>query len=252
MTAIKEASLRGALARAQAYGLLARAFGRPDAELESEVNSGRFGAALQEALAILDCAEAAALGAVLDGQPSDDDLGADFMRLFNPSLEANCPPYETEYTGAHVFMRAQQLADVAGFYRAFGLKIASSFHERPDHIAAELEFMQVLALKEARALARGERANAGICRRAQARFLKEHLGRWLAPYAERLSAVSHNFYARLASLARWLAAWDADRLGVEPEIAAALRVREPQPEIACPEPVESSCLTSGGEADVPP
>ena len=258
MTAVKEASLRGALARAQAYGLLARAFGRPDAELESEVRSGRFGTALDEALAVLG-GDDAATSAGLDGRASGDDLSADFMRLFNPSLEANCPPYETEYTGAHVFMRAQLLADVAGFYSAFGLKIASSFHERPDHIAAELEFMQVLALKEARALARGERANAGICRRAQARFLKEHLARWLAPYAERLSAVNHGFYARLASLAGSLAAWDTHRLGVEPEIAAPLPVREPQPEIACPEPIQGpyaeplagSCLVSGGEAGVP-
>ncbi|MBI2913522.1 MAG: molecular chaperone TorD family protein [Chloroflexi bacterium] len=247
MTAIKEATLRGALARAQAYGLLARAFGRPDAELESEVTSGRFGKALAEALAVLGAGAVAGL----DAPPGDDDLGADFTRLFNPSLEANCPPYETEYTGAHVFMRAQQLADVAGFYRAFGVKIAATFHERPDHVAAELEFMQVLALKEARALARGERANAGICRRAQARFIKEHLGRWLAPYADRLAAANSGFYARLGALARSFVAWDADRLRVEPEIAGPLRVKEPQPEITCPDPAQGSSLLSGGEADVP-
>src|SRR3972149_5214234 len=113
-------------------------------------------------------------------------------------------------------MRAQQLADVAGFYRAFGLRVAAGFRERPDHIATELEFMQVLALKEARALARRDRAHAGICRRAQARFLQEQLGRWLAPYTAKLAAQDgEGFYARVAGLARDLVAQEAAQLGVE-------------------------------------
>jgi len=231
--------MRAALARAQAYGLLARAFGRPDAAFEAEVAEGGFGEALAEALAALGhrgFADAAA------GAGPEGPLADEFVRLFNPSLHANCPPYGTEYTGAHVFMRAQQLADVAGFYRAFGLRVAADFRERPDHIATELEFMQVLALKEARALARRERAHAGICRRAQARFLREHLGRWLAPYAAKLAAQDgEGFYARVAGLARDFVAKDAAELGVEPQIGVAPRVAEP--EIACPTP--------GGGADDP-
>jgi len=228
--------MRAALARAQAYGLLARAFGRPDAAFEAEVAEGGFGEALAEALAALGHLELASASAVAGGGRAGP-LADEFVRLFNPSLHANCPPYGTEYTGAHVFMRAQQLADIAGFYRAFGLRVAADFRERPDHIATELEFMQVLALKEARALARRERAHAGICRRAQARFLREHLGRWLAPYAAKLTAQDgEGFYARLAGLARDFVAKDAARLGVEPQIGVAPRVAEPEPEIACPTP----------------
>ena len=239
----KGRAMRTALARAQAYGLLARAFGRPDAEFEAEVAGGSFGEALAEALAALGHEELAAAAAVAGGVRAGP-LTDEFVRLFNPSLHANCPPYGTEYTGAHVFMRAQQLADIAGFYRAFGLRVAADFRERPDHIATELEFMQVLALKEARALARRERAHAGICRRAQARFLQEHLGRWLAPYAAKLTAQDgEGFYARLASLARDFVGKDAARLGVEPQIGVAPRVAEPEPEIACPTP--------GGGADDP-
>jgi len=228
--------MRGALARAQAYGLLARAFGRPDAGFESEVAEGGFGEALAEALAALGHPELAAAAAGAGGGP-EAPLATEFARLFNPSLHANCPPYGTEYTGSHVFMRAQQLADVAGFYRAFGLRVAAGFRERPDHIATELEFMQVLALKEARALARRERAHAGICRRAQARFLQEQLGRWLAPYTAKLAAQDgEGFYARVAGLARDFVAKDAVRLGVEPQIGVAPRVAEPEPEVVCPTP----------------
>ena len=239
----KGQAMRAALARAQAYGLLARAFGRPDAAFEADVTEGGFGGALAEALAALGHPELATAAAGAGGGP-EGPLAAEFARLFNPSVHANCPPYGTEYTGAHVFMRAQQLADVAGFYRAFGLRVAADFRERPDHIATELEFMQVLSLKEALALARKERAHAGICRRAQARFLREQLGRWLAPYCQRLATLdAAGFYARLAGLARDFAAKDAARLGVEPQIGIAPPVAEPEPELACPTP--------GGAVDEP-
>jgi DMSO reductase family type II enzyme chaperone len=232
----KGQTMRVALARAQAYGLLARAFGRPDAEFEADVAEGSFGEALAEALAALGHEGLAAAATGIGGAP-EAPLTGDFTRLFNPSVHANCPPYGTEYTAAHVFMRAQQLADVAGFYRAFGLRVAADFRERPDHIATELEFMHVLALKEARALARRERAHAGICRRAQARFLREHLGRWLEPYCAKLVAVDdEGFYATVTALARDFVAKDAAQLGVEPQIGAAPRVEEPEPAIACPAP----------------
>ena len=240
----KRQSMRTALARAQAYALLARGFGRPDARFEADVAEGRFGEALSEALAALGHQELAAAAAGIGGAPQAP-LADEFARLFNPSVHGNCPPYGTEYTAAHVFMRAQQLADVAGFYRAFGLRVAAGFRERPDHIATELEFMQVLTLKEARALARRERAHAAVCRRAQARFLQEHLGRWLAPYCQKLAALDGaGFYIHIAGLARGFVAKDAAELGMEPQVGVVPRVAEPEPEIACPTP--------GGEADGPP
>ena len=223
--------VRRALARAQAYGLLARAFGRPDSAFLSEIRGGHFRRGLKAALTALDWEDAEAPR----GAARTAALQSEFVRLFSPSAGANCPPYETEYTGAHVFMRAQQLADIAGFYRAFGLQLAAGFRERPDHIAAELEFMHVLALKEARALARGEEENAETCRRAQASFVGDHLGRWLAPYAERLASLSEaSFYARVASLSSDFVARDAESLGVRPEVATARVTNEPEPALECP------------------
>ena len=233
----KRSSIRSALARGQAYALLARAFGRPDSDFQSEVRDGTFRQSLEEAFQVLRCPEPARAAMTLDGDASGESLTPAFQRLFSPSVDGNCPPYETEYTGAHVFMRQQQLADVAGFYRAFGLRVAPAFRERPDHVAAELEFMAVLALKEAQALARGQRGNAATCRRARARFLREHLGRWLAAYTQRLSPIAGGgFYAGLVALARDFVAWDAAQAGVQPDIAALRAMAPPGAPLACPTP----------------
>src|SRR3989304_5935155 len=71
-----------------------------------------------------------------------------------------CPPYETEYGRRHGVGQAQGLADIAAFYNAFGLT-TSAGGERVDHVSAELEFLAVLAPKEALALGRAGAALAG-------------------------------------------------------------------------------------------
>jgi putative dimethyl sulfoxide reductase chaperone len=123
--------------------------------------------------------------------------------------------YETEYGLPHEYRQSQEMADIAGFYRAFGFTVGSAMRERPDHVAVELEFMCALALKEAYALETGTPEQVEICQTAQAKFLQDHLGRWLSLFAQ---SVAHNapgsLYAALARSAADFAQVDADRLGV--------------------------------------
>lgn len=68
------------------------------------------------------------------------------------------------------------LADIMGFYRAFGLEPSK---DRPDSLACELEFMHYLVFKRLYALENNDIDDAAekalVCLDAQKNFFTEHL-----------------------------------------------------------------------------
>jgi TorA maturation chaperone TorD len=133
--------------------------------------------------------------------------------------------YETEFGLPHEFRQSQELADIAGFYRAFGLQTGATVRERPDHLATELEFMYMLLLKEAYATSSSLPEKAEICVDAQRKFLQDHLACWIGLFrrslersvGERLGDGSLNSpYIMLACLIETFIQVEARRLGVVP------------------------------------
>ena len=138
------------------------------------------------------------LGVTADGALTV--LSMDFQK---PLLNGDVPPYETSYepgpgsTGGKTF----QMADIAGFYRAFGFEVRG---QRPDHIAPELEFMALVMVKEAHASLSGQIEAADVCAAARGKFIHEHLGAWLPLMQERAEAGGHTQIASVVRLARRL------------------------------------------------
>ncbi len=118
---------------------------------------------------------------------SKEQFVAENLAIFGHTAAGELRPYEAGYGTNHVFQETHCLADVAGFYRAFGLDTSEARRERPDHIAVELEFMHALALKEAYALAHDWGEKVDICRDTQAGFLRDHLGRWAPSFLKSLA-----------------------------------------------------------------
>jgi TorA maturation chaperone TorD len=118
------------------------------------------------------------------------ELNAQYETTFGLLVSSACPPYETEYINSKfAFQRSNALADISGYYHAFGLDIADAHPERPDHIVLELEFMAILlGLERQAADGNAELLEQRLltCREAQARFVEEHLAWWAPAFAKLL------------------------------------------------------------------
>jgi TorA maturation chaperone TorD len=202
-----------ALARADLYGELAAALRDPDgpqaAQIEPQV--------VEEAAGVLGLAPSAAARTVIREAATALQRAPEHRRLFGHVVAQGCPPYETEFGQRHVFGQAQELADIAAFYNAFGL-VPAGGGERLDHVATELEFLAVLALKEALGLARDESDQAERARSAATGFLRDHAARWVPAFAALVEQrAPQGAYAVFAGLSSALVQGHAHELGIEPE-----------------------------------
>ncbi len=172
---------------------------------------------LAETLASPSLRDHPALGAmattIADGV---EPLQRTYVELFDKG-KGRVSLYETEHGRMRGLSKGRDLADLAGFYTAFGLALDDTdLHEMLDHIAVELEFYGVLLLKQAILGQEGDSEGAAIVLDARRKFLTEHLGGFVGAIAQ-ASAVRDDLAYRPALA--WCAALVADEcaaLGVTP------------------------------------
>jgi TorA maturation chaperone TorD len=222
-----------ALSRGAVYTFLARALAHPTTSNREEIET-RFIPVVRRIQLPEPCGSL--LSHALDerGAPLEALVRA-HGRIFTAVESQDCPSYETAFVPGDVFRQAHTMADVAGFYRAHGLSIGGAERVRPDHIAAEIEFMGFMARKEAQAIGDVRPGRVAGCRKTQRAFLRDHLGTWGPGFGRRLAVVAQDpFFGTIGELlASWLeldmAAW-----GIEPRE----RLDQPMPQ---PPPDDGSC-----------
>ena len=186
-------------ARCRIYALIAAAFSYPEVEFYQRLSTQQFLSELESNLKALHYGGQIQLGdwAI----PSLEELQEEYIRLF--SAGSPCPAYQTEYASPHIFSKTQTLADISGFYQAFGLEVGSKQRERVDFIGTELEFMSYLCFKAAYALTNGSKDNFEIVLDAQKKFFRQHLAPWGSLYsrqmAEQASLLLYNALGNLLS-----------------------------------------------------
>ena len=202
----ESADVRGIL-----YSLLANAFRYPDDTLLKTLLDPQRWSALPPLVRGLDAESAAQLEAIGERwvEPiragstgfDDDALQNTYVHLFGHTVRGTCPMYELEYGRGEIIQQTSILADIAGFYSAFGMELTGQGNERPDHVTVECEFMSILAAKEAYAMRHEDDAEAReILKDAQRSFLEEHLARWLPSLLRRITEADPNgFYGAMAS-----------------------------------------------------
>lgn len=188
------------LTRALLYHQTARLFVYPDDQLGDLLAAGRTAAAALPDRGRLAQQFAEVEEAWTEAQAGDAGAAGEYTWLFQRNVR--CPLHETAYDSDRSVAMAHDLAQVAGFYAAFGVQIADSFRDLPDHLSMELEFVSYLYAKEAYALEQGWKGRANECRAARRQFLREHLARWLPAFAGRAAQHARlRFYPAAAALA---------------------------------------------------
>ncbi len=132
------------------------------------------------------------------------ELSADYLRVFfghGYNGHAAAYPFESIYTSEKRLLMQGARDEVLALYRAAGLEKQASWKEGEDHIALELEYMQILADRTVRMLARGNRGEVVSLIKSQEHFLDDHLLGW-APMmtAEMKRFAKTDFYRGLAFL----------------------------------------------------
>ncbi len=210
-----------ALCRSIIYEALSLGFRPPGTDTLERLAAPGPAEALADAATMLDpesehklAAMARSLGQTMESG-NGEALKASFQRLFGHVARGEVPPYETEYGSGSPFLQPQELSDIAGFMRAFGLVLGKGSHERIDHISCECEFLCFLCRKEAHALGCNDDDMLEETRKAQRRFLGDHLGRFGRALGRRLArADGDGFFGALGTLCAAFVEAEGRRLDV--------------------------------------
>ncbi len=190
--------------RSANYGLLSRLFRKEvDEELLEELHNQHYrvstgNASIDEGNRLL----ATALSGMWENTVTE--LAADYMRTFfghGYSGHAAAYPFESVYTSDKHLLMASARDEVLALYRAAGLEKDESWKEGEDHLALELEYMQILAERTEKALAdEGIDATIPLLRKQQ-NFLDDHLLQWVPLLTEEIKEFAWtDFYKALGYL----------------------------------------------------
>jgi TorA maturation chaperone TorD len=201
-----------AVIRSKIYRILAAAFSPPKAD------TGSLYDALLEVHASLRPTNAPLEATHVSENPSLPALAKEHLRLFVGPGHIPCPPYEAVYRKDRPdfergLVMGPSTADVRRAYLAAGLNISKTYTDLPDHIAAEMEFMQFLCAEEIRLAQQGNNEAAAKMKSMQREFHKNHIEPWVGDFADCiLRSTTSPFYKATASVLKEFAKSDSDYL----------------------------------------
>ena len=110
------------------------------------------------------------------------DLARDYARTFighGNNGRSAAYPFESVHTSEKRLLMQDARDEVLAVYRANLLKKGEEWNDCEDHIALELEFMQVMCGRTAKALKEGKEDEAVEMLKTQRAFVGQHLANWV-------------------------------------------------------------------------
>jgi TorA maturation chaperone TorD/NAD-dependent dihydropyrimidine dehydrogenase PreA subunit len=217
--------------RSQLYAALAQGFRRPTPTLFAGDDEGpplarvMRGARAEIAASPLNKPLDTAVG-FLENQAAEEairTLEIEYNRLFVGPAQPQALPYESVYRDPQGLVMGTAAQDVLRRYAAEGLTLSPSYHDLPDHVAVELEFMAHLARCEAQAWKHDDVEGALAYLGKEDAFLRDHLSKWVSAFCERIwEGTEHSFYTVLAKLTEAFVALDAQQISTALQRESAL------------------------------
>ena len=138
------------------------------------------------------------------------ELQIDYSRLFLGPPSPLAKPYASVWLAPAAGEDAT--AAILQLYGDAGLEVDDEFRELPDHVAAELELLYLLARRSGIAASGGDGAARDEAEALRSRLVREHLGRWIGPFAEAVSSGARtDFYRELGRFTSRLLELEAAR-----------------------------------------
>lgn len=131
-----------------------------------------------------------------------DGLAVEYTRLFlGPGRHVY--PYESAYCGEGHALRSEAELRVKNLIRSSDLDYRADFHDNPDHISVELEFMQKITGEEAKTWEGEDNKAVREVLKFEKTFIDEHLNVWVPEFSDRVIKQARlRFYMEMARLTK--------------------------------------------------
>ena len=202
-----------AIFRGRIYRILAMAFSPPKADASSLYE------ALLQAHALLLSTGSPPEPEKPSEKPSFSTIAKEHLKLFVGPGHVPCPPYEAVYRKDRPdfekgLVMGPSTADVRRAYLAAGLDISKTYTDLPDHITAEMEFMQFLCTEETRLEQECKEEEVTKMKSMQREFHRNHIEPWVGYFADCiLHSTTSPFYRETATVLKQFAKSEADYFG---------------------------------------
>jgi TorA maturation chaperone TorD len=130
---------------------------------------------------------------------TDEELAVEYARLFVGPFGLKAPPYGSIYLDNDHTVMGPSTIETISFYEVEGLTRDEGFHELPDHIAVEMEFMYYLIYREVETLQKNDKALAETYHHKQEQFRVNFLSKWVPQFCQNIiNETDNSFYKALA------------------------------------------------------
>lgn len=140
------------------------------------------------------------------------NLSKDWTRLFRGVDKGGpLPPYESLYRTGNIQEKPAQ--DIHRLFSKMGVHVPEEWHQPPDYIGVELDFMRLLCEKEREAWEKPGSDSVLEVVEIEESFLENHLSLWIFIFCEKMmEQAREDFYQGIARLTKGLVEYDRTHL----------------------------------------